>query len=38
MGKQLHVLAYIPNYLVISLHFFCNEICCYKDSITPKIM
>ena len=32
MGKQ-HVLAYIPNYLVVSLHIFCNGDFCYKDSI-----
>jgi len=37
MGKQ-HLSAYIPNYLVVLLHFLCNGICCYKDSIPPEFM
>ena len=36
MGKQ-HALAYIPNYLIVSLHFFAMIFVCYKDSIPPEI-
>jgi len=35
MGKQ-HVLAYIPNYLAISLHLFCNDICLLQGLHTTK--
>ena len=34
IGKQ-HALAYIPNYLVVSLHFFAMIFVCYEDSIPP---
>jgi hypothetical protein len=37
MGKQ-HVLANIPNFLIVSLHFFAMIFICYKDGIPPKIM
>jgi hypothetical protein len=37
MGKQ-HVLAYIPNYFLVSLHFFAMIFVCYKDFIPPEIM
>jgi hypothetical protein len=34
IGEQ-HVLAYIPNYLIVSLPFFATVFVCYKDSISP---
>ena len=36
-GKQ-PVLAYIPKYLFVSLHFFVMLFVCYKDSIPSEIM
>ena len=35
MRKQ-HVLAYIPNYLIVSLHFFGNDICLLQGLHTTK--
>ena len=35
MGKQ-HELAYIPNYLIFSLHIFCNDICLLQGLHTTK--
>ena len=37
MGQQ-PVLAYIPKYLIVSLHFFALIFVCYKNSIPPEIM
>jgi hypothetical protein len=32
------VLAYIPNYLIVSFHLFAIIFVCYKDSMPPEIM
>ena len=35
MGKQ-PVLAYIPKYLIVSLHFFCNDMCLLQGFHTTR--